>query len=187
MTSRKISAATARAAANTIARLRHRSGGIDWQVPGIEAALVEHADMADESELVIAMIRAAMNPVNRTPAIIAHPGPHWREAEEVRYAPPKVADLCAECQQPDGPNHPRDHVWVRQRHREPTSREKAAAMASQAKEVYAQTRGQLCRHGVKLGTVKCAVCDLERPDATPLTSPYDPVRDESVDPVPVAP
>ena len=183
MTSKRITAPTARAAANLISRLRHRSGGVDWQAPGIEAALLEAGDMADEDELVIAMIRAAREPVNRTPGIIAHPGPHWREAEVVRYPTPKTADLCAVCGAEDGPIHPRDHVFARRRHREPTSREQAAAAAAAAKAAHQAAKALKCRHGVIPGRQRCAVCEAERPDPQPL----DALLPDEGEPVPVAP
>lgn len=49
-----------------------------WDVSGIRAALSKARHHADASELAIAAIRACQDPANRTPAVIALDGPHWR-------------------------------------------------------------------------------------------------------------
>jgi NOL1/NOP2/fmu family ribosome biogenesis protein len=90
----------ARELAAFVRTVRLRSGGVEWHVSGIEDVLTRHRDMADEVDLAIAAIRAAAAPVNRTPGVIAHEGPHWRglgESERVRFEPTAKELLCAHC------------------------------------------------------------------------------------------
>lgn len=61
----------------------------DWDPPGIKAALARARDRGDVATVAIAAIRAASEPSNRTPAVITHDGPHWRErAAETGQRPP---------------------------------------------------------------------------------------------------
>lgn len=84
--------------ARFIERIRRRLPGDTWHKPGIEDALGRARDRAPAPDLAIAAIRAAENPLNRTPAIIGMDGPHWREAT----TPPRPeqvdrGDRCSIC------------------------------------------------------------------------------------------
>lgn len=78
----------------------------DWDVPGIEAALgrARH-DAESVHELAVVAIRAAYSGLNRTPAVIPLPGPHWRGPEatagssSTRPRPPAPAEACTTCGQ----------------------------------------------------------------------------------------
>jgi hypothetical protein len=182
MTNFKITAPEARRAAELVSMFRSRSGGVEWHKPGIEDALMKHADMADAPELVVAMIRACLEPVNRTPAIIGHPGPHWKAADApVVYVKPRPDQRCAVCQAADGPAHPVDHEWM-----SPASsprRTGKQALIEQVRAMHEEGRSKLCRHGALV----CKLCDEERDD--PDTIDVDARLDApaSSDPSPVAP
>lgn len=49
-----------------------------WDIAGIRSALHKARTNASAHDLCVAAIRAAQNPSNRTPAVIAMGGPHWR-------------------------------------------------------------------------------------------------------------
>jgi hypothetical protein len=87
--------------AEAIARLRP-----DWQAPGILAALekaVQRPDRPDAWQTIIATARAAAEPTNRTPAVIALDGQHWRPAhpDEAAKVTPTAVPLedvvCGHC------------------------------------------------------------------------------------------
>ena len=97
----EISQAQAQALAGFLAALRP-----GWDAPGIVAALCKARHRADVAEVAIAAIRAAVDPSNRTPAVIALDGAHWREPQPatVRHEPlqpPRPAEQC--------PQHPGRH------------------------------------------------------------------------------
>jgi hypothetical protein len=146
--------------------------------------LIQAADMADEPDLIIAMIEAARRPENRTPAIILHPGPHWQRSESpVRYPQTPPSDRCAVCQQADGPQHPRDHQWMRPVSTETptgTAAERRRQLIEEAKRELEVGKAKLCRHGA----VVCALCDEGKPDPLPMPA-LDPT--ELVGEAPVAP
>src|SRR5690554_111679 len=50
----------------------------DWDEPGIVAALARAKDRGDAYQIAIAAVRCAGDPTNRTPAVIAMDGRHWR-------------------------------------------------------------------------------------------------------------
>lgn len=52
----------------------------DWQVPGTVTALAKARNRGDVWQVAIGALRAAANPGNKTPAIIALDGAHWRPA-----------------------------------------------------------------------------------------------------------
>lgn len=88
----------ARALAKLIQLLRNRTAGPPWDLPGIEIELGRAVDMADAPDLAVAAIRAAVEPINRTPAVIGMGGPHWRQAAgPVRLPPEPAALLCTHC------------------------------------------------------------------------------------------
>ena len=85
--------------ARYVARIRARLGHQHtWDRPGIEDALARARGMAPGPELAVAAIRAAANPGNRTPAIIALDGPHWRAPDTRPKTPPvPVTERCSIC------------------------------------------------------------------------------------------
>lgn len=82
-----------------------------WDKPGIASALFKRRD-AQPARLALAALAAAATPTNRSPAIIAMEGPHWRigegiESESDRHPSNEdVRTLCAECFKPQ-----RIHPW----------------------------------------------------------------------------
>lgn len=70
----------------------------DWDRPGIEDALGRARHLADAPSLAVAAHRAAAEPANRTPAVIALDGPHWRDATKPpRFPAPAAGDRCSTC------------------------------------------------------------------------------------------
>lgn len=85
----------AKAAAKCINALRP-----DWDVPGIIDALGRARGRGDAPTVVMAAIRAATAPSNRTPAVIWLDGAHWRAPEPARperRPAPKPHELCGIC------------------------------------------------------------------------------------------
>ena len=73
----------------------------EWDVPGITDALWQARGFAPVAELAQAAIRAASEPANRTPKIIALNGPHWRGSEATPKIPEPDAGLrCSVCSEP---------------------------------------------------------------------------------------
>ena len=73
----------------------------DWDRHGVEHHLGKARDMASAPDLAIAAIKAATNAHNRTPAVIALPGEHWRTTT-VETAPRHVVpagERCTTCGQ----------------------------------------------------------------------------------------
>lgn len=87
----------------------------DWHKPGIVKAIEAHVSTTRPLDLTQAIITAARNSANRTPAVLHHPGPHWAhttqdidpKAEEATGAEPcpipeharigKLKANCPEC------------------------------------------------------------------------------------------
>lgn len=70
----------------------------EWDINGNDAALGRARDLAPGPDLACAAIRAATTPGNRTPAIIALPGPHWRASStDPRHTSATAGDRCAIC------------------------------------------------------------------------------------------
>lgn len=72
----------------------------DWDVPGIEHFLGQARHLADAADVAVAAIRAATVAGNRTPAVIAMDGAHWRTPEVAApptRRPPARDELCREC------------------------------------------------------------------------------------------
>lgn len=76
----KIDNETATDLAALIHRLRQAARYPTWDVPGISRFVMAAADRGDVFEIAAAAIRCASVATNRTPAVIAHDGPHWRPA-----------------------------------------------------------------------------------------------------------
>ena len=80
-----LSATQAKALAALVHELRQ-----DWDVTGILPPLHAARNRSTPAGVAIAAIRAASDPSNRTPAVIALEGVHWRDA-----APRPDAPRCA--------------------------------------------------------------------------------------------
>lgn len=73
----------------------------EWDLHGIEAVLGRARDLAPAADLACAAIRAAVTVGNRTPAIIALPGPHWRaSSSNPRHTEPDAGERCSTCSEP---------------------------------------------------------------------------------------
>ena len=83
-----------------------------WHARGIVSALEKEARKTDALTLTLALLHAAQNPKNQTPAILNHPGPHWDAATgKTKPKPPQTlntlgVDTSAMC-----PKHPTLHSW----------------------------------------------------------------------------
>ena len=92
-----------------------------WDEPGIVAAL-GRVPALPAGEIIIATIRAAMNPKVDSPGVIpVMNGEHWRErqpsATTQREVP--VRERCNDCGKPEhAPIHPTDHPFERARRTE---------------------------------------------------------------------
>lgn len=85
--------------ARTLAAFIHELRG-DFDRPGIEYALGQARGMAESFDLAHAMIEVARSAHNRSPAVIAYDGPHWRRATTPpRQQTPSKADTCSICYQ----------------------------------------------------------------------------------------
>jgi len=91
-----------------------RPAAAPWDTPGIVAALGKARTRADAPELAIAAIRAAVDSANRTPAVIALDGAHWREPcattgkrSGEHLHPPRADEAC-----PAHPGRYRDHCGL---------------------------------------------------------------------------
>jgi hypothetical protein len=98
MTAWEMNHSEAKLLAAFLHELRKRTGGPIWDAPGIEYALGQGRQLADAPDLARAAISAARVPGNRTPAIIAMDGEHWRDKApskaEGTYRPPRADEVC---------------------------------------------------------------------------------------------
>ena len=75
----------------------------DWDVPGIEYALGKARTLAPAAAVAVAAIKAAGNAHNRTPAVIAMEGAHWRDSEaKPRFVTPDPSERCSICSERQG-------------------------------------------------------------------------------------
>lgn len=72
---------------NALATLIHELRS-DWGIPGIVAELRKAADRGTPFDVALAAIHAAQDEKNRTPAVIALPGPHWTKGKALGEATP---------------------------------------------------------------------------------------------------
>lgn len=109
------------ALAQFVALIRRRMPshpGEEWYRAGIDDVLARAAaeNMAEPEELAHAMLRLAFNPAVRSPGLLLHEGPHWRQAEgAVRIPEPEGADRCAVCSRSKArceAAYPRSHAFV---------------------------------------------------------------------------
>jgi hypothetical protein len=173
MTDWQMTPGEARALAKVVQLVRNRSGGAEWHLAGIEDALMKCRNMAAFPDLATAAIAAAREPVNRTPAIIGHEGPHWRQVlVPPSWKPPDPWSLCHECSLTEQEcarkqlGSPDKHRFVSRGAYGQTLTAREAAR-QEAKEALAAAKRALCPHGVAR-TVRCALCDVEHPDPTEM-------------------
>lgn len=100
MSDARMDKAQAEALAAFIALLRP-----GWDAAGIMAALGQGRMMGTAADLAVAAIAAAMEPSNRTPAIIAKPGAHWthvalRHKSSANITAPRQ-ETCSICYLPE--------------------------------------------------------------------------------------
>lgn len=87
----------AHALAGFIALIRDRVPGPEWHKAGIEDALARARKIAPAPDLAIAAIRAAREPLNRTPAVIGMEGPHWQGSNTPPRRPFDPNTTCGVC------------------------------------------------------------------------------------------
>ena len=75
------------ALAYLVANIRADTGGTPWDRPGIEAILAKLDDRPLAAVAIAAINAAATRPDQRTPAIIAGNGAHWRESPRDQPTP----------------------------------------------------------------------------------------------------
>jgi hypothetical protein len=98
VTGNQLDRTTAEHLAAVVAALRD-----DWDERGIVAALAKARDRGDVWQVSMAAIRAAADPSNRTPAVIAMDGPHWQERtpgptpKDPSYATVSFEEACVTC------------------------------------------------------------------------------------------
>lgn len=80
----------AEALATFIVRVRE-----DWSHSGVMAAL-EKSNIVDALDTARAVVNLAADPTAKTPALLAKPGPWWRNPESRNVAPPRNSMRCHE-------------------------------------------------------------------------------------------
>lgn len=85
----------------------------DWDVRGIEAALGKVDANKTATETALAAIKAAADPANRTPRVIAFAGTHWgdprgRSKAPEHWQPPRPCPSCNNVHNPGAPCGRRD-------------------------------------------------------------------------------
>lgn len=142
----------------------------DWDRPGIEDALGRARFLADAAAVAVAAHRAAANPANRTPAIIALDGPHWRDAEKPpHFAPPPAAERCSTCSEREDVCRTRwsgDHVFA------PDLRPRRGDAHGHVEGLRAlrdNRLADLCAHHVPV--TNCAECRQRTPEPSPAPDP----------------
>jgi hypothetical protein len=111
----------------------------DWDVPGIEDALWQARSYAPVVDLASAAMRAALEPSNRTPRVIALDGAHWRGSEAQPKLPePNDGDRCSTCSEPKArcrarwrDDHPFRSVRDNKAAARETARQKARAVTEE--------------------------------------------------------
>src|SRR5690606_21227753 len=66
----------------------------EWSVEGVYAVLARARDRGDAFALAHAALYAAADPENRTPGVIALPGPHWTRGVGVEAVSPANVERC---------------------------------------------------------------------------------------------
>jgi hypothetical protein len=153
MTSFTMTREEARDLAAFIERIRSRLPGDRWHKPGIEDALGRARDRASAPDLALAAIRAASEPMNRTPAVIGMDGPHWREASKPPH-PEAVSSegrcsICSQaqdkCRSLRAGDHEFESVVAAKRRKEATAAESVAERVAAVKSELAPTSGPTAR------------------------------------------
>lgn len=166
MTENKITHRQAQALARFIHELRP-----DWDAPGITNAIGDARTVGPASLVACAAIRAAVTLANRTPAVIALEGPHWRPTETFapRFTGPTSAERCSVCSEREDRCRSRwasDHAFESAAH---AARRKADAQ--QAKAITDALRAEIQPLG---GTQETTPPGAATPDgATPTTDPSE--------------
>jgi hypothetical protein len=154
----------------------------DWDRPGIEDALGRARFLADAASVAIAAHRAAADPANRTPAVIALDGPHWRDAvKPPHFAPPTPAQRCGTCSEREDVCRSRwadDHDFAPDLHRPSTTPPTSAATSrvEGLRAIRDNRLADLCAHHVP--PANCVECRKRTPDSSPAP---DVVSEPAVD------
>lgn len=123
----------------------------DWNKPGIEDALGRARLLADAASVAIAAHRAAADPSNRTPAVIALDGAHWRDAAKPPHFPaPDAHERCSTCSQTEDRCQA---TWAKDHPFAPDLRPVAGTAADQIEALrllWDERAAELCSHGVPL-------------------------------------
>lgn len=86
----------------------------DWDLRGILSAIYEARGKGGNFDLVVAAVRCASQPSNRTPAVIGLEGPHWQTAPmpaaRAKSGAPLPPELCPRCKFPHRPGDECDVV-----------------------------------------------------------------------------
>lgn len=109
----------------------------DWDTAGIVQALGNARPLGTAAEIAHAAIRAAGEPTNRTPAVIALAGPHWKppEPRERTETPmPDRIQRCPRCGRILTRGH--DHTDADCQPQDPNRHQQGAAAARAAIQTY---------------------------------------------------
>lgn len=141
----------------------------DWHIDGILTAIGKVRDQAPIETLTMWAVRAALEPHNRTPAVIAMPGPH-RETPKADVRSYNIA--CSD--------HPDEQLPCGRcvSERVPADEPNAAALA---RAQLSQALARLCPHKVDRRIVRCAECEKPAPkQPEPPAEPQpEPVESEA--------
>jgi hypothetical protein len=136
----------------------------DWDRPGIEDALARARFLGDPASVAIAAHRAAAVAGNRTPAVIALDGPHWRDAEKPpHFAAPTPAERCSTCSEREDVCRARwsgDHDFASDLRPAPAPVEAVVSQVDSLRVIRDSTLDDLCSHHVPL--TNCLDCRAAR-------------------------
>lgn len=145
----------------------------DWDRPGIEDALGRARLLSDPATVAIAAHRAAADPANRTPAVIALDGPHWRDATKTpHFAGPTAAERCSTCSEREDVCRGRwasDHAYVSDLRPPPPPVEVLVDQVAGLRAIRDNTLDDLCAHHVPL--TNCLDCRKRPPSTEPEGAP----------------
>lgn len=144
----------------------------DWDRPGIEDALGRARFLGDAATVAVAAHRAAAEASNRTPAVIALDGPHWRDAEKApHFAPPTAAERCSTCSEREDVCRARwadDHDFVSDVRPPAPPAEAVIDQVAGLRAIRANTLDELCAHHVPpTNCLDCARQPTTDPEGAP--------------------